>query len=56
MKTFHVECRTMGKPTFEETVEATDAKAAKKIAAAHAVENGFSPTAFTAVEVPQMAG
>lgn len=54
-KSFHVECREFQAakgPIFEETVEAIDAKAAKKLAAAHAKEKGLHPTAFIAVEVP----
>jgi len=53
MKYFHVECSAPHGPSFEETVLADDAKAAKKLVAGHAKEKGLSPTHFTATEVPQ---
>ena len=52
MKTFRVECSNPHGPTFEETVQAEDPKAAKKLAAGHAKEKGMNPTHFTATEVP----
>lgn len=51
MKHFHVVCSAPHGPDFEETVQAEDQKAAKKLAAAHAKAQGMSPTHFTACEV-----
>jgi len=53
MKSFHVECSAPHGPTFEETVQAEDQKAAKKLVQAHAKAQGMNPTHFTATEVPQ---
>ena len=51
MKTYIVECQAPHEPCYSETVQALDAKAAKKIVAAHAQGCGFHPTRFRVVEL-----